>query len=294
MSETSNLKIVAPDANSVLVPLHSHFATLASSVDKAVTDRFQVKNLRFETITQRDSDPNDSYGSDGKPTNAALGKPDLVDGDMCIINQNKRQFIWNFNGSTGSWMPLTKRFTFASISERDAMPGADLYDGDSCYVTDNTVDQTFIWNGSAWVPDYGRAAYFVGKQTSTISAATAGTKYTVTFSTTDKTTGFTESSGIVTVPYTGWYNIAAQVNWSSQAASYKDIIVAAGPSASPVEVLMDRVYNGVTATAYTNVAGVVKLNASEVVRLQGSSNVASATINGSTIACSLTITYLGA
>ena len=141
MSETANLKIVAPDSNSVLVPLHSHFATLASSVDDAVTSRFQVKQLRYETDAQRTGD----YNSSGVST----GKPNLVDGDMCLVNDYKRQFIWNFNGTTGAWQPLAKRFVFASISERDAIPVADIFEGDTCYVTDINVE--YYWSGSAWV-----------------------------------------------------------------------------------------------------------------------------------------------
>lgn len=145
MSETANLKIVAPDSNSVLVPLHSHFAALASTVDDAITNRFQVKQLRYETETQRDAD---YTASTGKPVITTAGKPDLVDGDMCIVNLNKRQFIWNLNGSTGSWLALGKRFVFASISERDAMPAVDIYEGDTCYVRD--VDTDFTWDGAAW------------------------------------------------------------------------------------------------------------------------------------------------
>jgi hypothetical protein len=145
MSETANLKIVAPDAKSVLVPLHSHFAALASTVDDAVTSRFQIKQLRYETDSQRTAD----YDSSGKSS----GKPDLADGDMCLVNSKKRQFFWNFNGTSGAWQPVAKRFVFASISERDALSVEDVFEGDSCYVTEVDLDFVYIngaWDGGVW------------------------------------------------------------------------------------------------------------------------------------------------
>jgi hypothetical protein len=149
MSETSNLKIVAPDANSVLVPLHSHFAALASSTDQAITDRFQVKHLRYETIALRDEEYNSTTG---EPVDETTGKPPLVDGDMCTILLNKRQFVWNVNPSSTTWMAMAKQFIFGSISERDAMLGEDLYEGDSCYVSD--IDQFCYWTGSEWIGEW--------------------------------------------------------------------------------------------------------------------------------------------
>ena len=143
MSETANLKIVAPDANSVLVPLHSHFATLASTVDKAVTDRFQVKQLRYETTAQRDEE----YSSTtGEPVDASSGKPSLVDGDMCLVIANKREYVWDVTGATKGWLLKSKRFVVQSISERALILGEDLYEGDSCYVTD--LDRTYNYDGA--------------------------------------------------------------------------------------------------------------------------------------------------
>jgi hypothetical protein len=150
MSETSNLKIVAPDANSVLVPLHSHFAALASSTDQAITDRFQVKHLRYETIALRDEEYNSTTG---EPVDETTGKPPLADGDMCTVLANKRQFIWNVNPSTTTWMPVTKQFLFTNKSERDAMLGEDIYEGDTCYVSD--LDRSYIYDGAFWVTTDG-------------------------------------------------------------------------------------------------------------------------------------------
>lgn len=195
MSETANLKIVAPDANSVLVPLHSHFAALASTVDDAITSRFQVKQLRYETDAQRTAD----YNSSGLST----GKPDLVDGDMCLVNTNKRQFIWNFNGTTGAWQPLAKRFVFASISERDAVPVADIFEGDTCYVTATNVE--YYWDGSAWV-DRDETGLAWKDWTPTLSGWTGATvnyarykQYGKTVHYTIKVTGSTTAPSVFTI-----------------------------------------------------------------------------------------------
>jgi hypothetical protein len=301
MSETANLKIIAPDANSVLVPLHSHFAALADSTDQAITNRFQVKHLLYGTIELR----NEEYHKDasggatpGTPVDPSSGKPDLVDGDMCTILQNKRQFIWNVNPSSKGWMAMSKRFVFDTIAERDAMLSSDIFEGDTCYVSDNTVDQSYLWDGSAWLLAFGKAATFIGKQTGTISASSTLAKITITYSekTSQPTTGFTEASGIITVPYTGWYNIVAQVNWASQPAATKDIIIAAGPSASPVELFMNRISHAGAVAMYTNVGGMVKLNAGEVVRVQAATSVSTSGLNitGAVIPCSTVITYMGA
>lgn len=150
MSETANLKIVAPDATSVLVPLHSHFAALASSVDKGVTDRFQVKHLRYETITQRDEEYSNTTGL---PVDASTGKPALNDGDIAIINANKREYVWNVNISGKGWLLKAKKFVFGSISERNAVPGEDIAEGDSCYVTD--IDKQYVYDGATWTTTDG-------------------------------------------------------------------------------------------------------------------------------------------
>jgi hypothetical protein len=144
MSQTS-LGIVSPDAQSVLVPLHSHFNTLASTVNQAITDRFQVKHLRYESTTTRDDDYTEATGI---PKTANSTQPNLQDGDMCIVNLDKRQFIWNVDAGVGKWLAIAKRFTFTNTSARDAVLDADLYAGDTCYVEDIKVE--YYWDGSAW------------------------------------------------------------------------------------------------------------------------------------------------
>jgi hypothetical protein len=146
MAETATLKLVSPDASSVLIPLHSHFATLASSVEQAVTDRFQYKILAYETTAARDLVYTESTGL---PVDSTSSKPPLVDGDVCYIRQNKRYYIWNVNTTgTNSWTATLKRFTFSTVATRDVYLAEDITEGDTCYVTDIDID--FVWDGSAW------------------------------------------------------------------------------------------------------------------------------------------------
>jgi hypothetical protein len=146
MAQTANLKLVSPDASSVLIPLHSHFAVLASSVDQAVTDRFQYKILAYNTTGDRDAVYTESTGL---PVDINSSKPALTDGDICYIRQNKRYFIWNLNGATGTWTQTLKRFTFSNNANRDLMSSEDIAVGDGCYVVDTGLD--FVYDGSTWV-----------------------------------------------------------------------------------------------------------------------------------------------
>ncbi len=146
MAQTANLKLITPDASSVLIPLHSHFAVLASGVDEAITNRFQYKILSFETTAARDLaySPTTGLAIDG------TNKPALVDGDVCYIRDQKRYFIWNVNGGTSAWALTLKRFHFATLTDRDAMPSADIAEGDTCYVAD--IDVNYTWDGTYWYP----------------------------------------------------------------------------------------------------------------------------------------------
>ncbi len=146
MAQTANLKLVTPDASSVLIPLHSHFAVLASGVDEAITNRFQYKILSFETTAARDLVYSNTTGLVIDSTN----KPALVDGDVCYVRDLKRYFIWNNNGGTSAWILTLKRFNFPTLTDRDAMPAVDIAEGDTCYVAD--IDVNYTWDGTYWYP----------------------------------------------------------------------------------------------------------------------------------------------
>ena len=169
MAETANLKLVTPDASSVLIPLHSHFAVLAGTVDQAITDRFQYKILSYDTIADRDAVYVESTGLGVDP---AQNKPALVDGDLCYIRSNKRYYIWNVNTTgTNGWIQLVKRFVFTSLANRDAVLAEDIANGDSCYVSDIGVD--YVWNNGAW--DGGSWKSWTPTITGTLTLGTGGT-----------------------------------------------------------------------------------------------------------------------
>lgn len=152
MAETTNYKIISPNAESILIPLHSHFAVLADSVDKAIADRFQYKTLYFASDTDRIN----AYDSNGVHQTDS-SKPNLVDGDVCYVNAGKRYYIWNVTTDrTSSWTPVLKRLEFDSIGNsgttnvvhRDAFSVSDLVKGDTCFVKD--IETEFYFDGAAW------------------------------------------------------------------------------------------------------------------------------------------------
>jgi hypothetical protein len=123
---------------------------LADTVDQAVTNRFQFKNLLFENEAERLAVYNQATG---EPYPAYSGRPNLVDGDVCYVATNKKYYIWNGKvGSTKSWISLSKRLQFSTIASRDVdFNSGNLSDGDSCHVSANNTNYT--WNGSAWIVD---------------------------------------------------------------------------------------------------------------------------------------------
>ncbi len=159
----------------------------------------------------------------------------------------------------------------------------------------NQYQMNLDGSASAWYPVAGQMPSFVGTQTGALTAQASGasTKTTLTFSAKTER-GITESSGIVTAPYTGWYNINGVINWASGAAGNRDCILAYGVSGVYTEFAMNRVYAGVTGTNYNAVSGCVYLTSGNTIRLQGSQTSGSTlSITGAVIPCSLTVTYLG-
>lgn len=160
----------------------------------------------------------------------------------------------------------------------------------------NQYQMNIDGSASGWYPVAGQMPSFVGLQTGTITAQASGggVKSTVTFSSKTER-GITESSGIVTVPYTGWYNVAGVVNWASGNAGARDAILAYGVSGTYTEYALQRVYAGVTGTNYNTVNATMYLTAGNTIRLQGSqTSGASLSMTGTVIPCSLTVNYLGA
>lgn len=163
------------------------------------------------------------------------------------------------------------------------------------YLTDvNQFQANIDGTSSGWYPVAGQMPAFKGVQTGTIST-TNGNKTTLTFSSISQNRGgFTEASGIVTVPYTGWYSVVGQINWASAVAATRELIIATGVSGTYSEVAMNRYHMTGTGTLYTNVTGHVYVSAGNTIRLQGTQFAGTVNMDGSVLPCSLTINYLGA
>jgi len=116
----------------------------------------------------------------------------------------------------------------------------------------------------------------------------------LTFSSKTERNGLTESAGIITVPFTGWYNISGVVNWASGGAGNRDAILAYGISGTYTEYAMNRVHAGVTGANYNTVNATMYLTAGNTIRLQGSqTSGGTISMTGAVIPCSLTVNYLG-
>ena len=166
-------------------------------------------------------------------------------------------------------------------------------DGMVAYLEDSNQFTGYV--DSDWYPIAGQMPVFQGIRNNTLST-TSGTKTTLTFTSIDYNRGgFTESSGIVTVPLTGWYSITAQINWSSGPAGNREIILSRGVSSVFTELFMNRFASTVSQTMFTNLAGKMYLDSGDEVRVQGTQFSGGVlTLNGSVIPASLTINYLGA
>jgi len=243
MAQTANLKLVSPDASSVLVPLHSHFAVLASGVDKAIIDRFQYKTLVYET--ENELKTKDYTESTGIPINDS-SKPALVDGDVGYVRQNKRYYIWNVNTTgTNSWTPVLKRLVFSNIATRDIYLPEDITEGDSCYVTE--IDTEFAWDGAAWITP----------NTSTVRALPTGQVYPPAVYGTD--TQALQSGLILYIPFhvpvKGTYDAYQYSVVTGAASSYLTIGLFNSSTANglPTTLISGTITSGATSSSTTSV-----------------------------------------
>lgn len=197
-----------------------------------------------------------------------------------------------------SYLMKQSVMVFADATERDAaLPTGTVTEGMIVYLTGlNQIQVNINGTTSGWYVASGQMPSFVGLQTGAMTAQASGatTKVTLTFSSKTER-GITESSGIVTVPYTGWYHVTGVINWASGAAGNRDCILAYGVSGTYTEFAMTRIYAGVTGTNYTNATASMYLTAGNTIRLQGSqTSGATLSMTGAVIPCSLTVNYLGA
>lgn len=118
----------------------------------------------------------------------------------------------------------------ASATARNALSGADLWQGLSVYQVD--TGEFYTYNGTAWQLGGGLGVAprieltRTATQTSTTATATTQTGWTQTAI----RGGFTEASGVVTIPRTGKYNIFLQVNWAANATGHRALSIVSGGS----------------------------------------------------------------
>lgn len=143
----------------------------------------------------------------------------------------------------------------ASPSTKSSITGADLFAGLTVYEQVN--DLFWYYTGSAWVllPVAGSPRVELTQTTTQTAYIPTGTnKVLAAWTTTQNRGGFTVASGVVTVPYTGRYNIYLQAVVAAQttAAGTRLIRVALGSGAvyqnSSAPVNSNATYMSITIT----------------------------------------------
>jgi len=111
---------------------------------------------------------------------------------------------------------------FASATARDAAITSPT-EGMVCYLDD--VNQIFFYTGSAWMRTAGEIPFFYG-YTNTMSV-TNNSETTSIVGTVTNRTGFSNSSGVITVPHTGIYSITALSTYPPSATGIRHTSIGA-------------------------------------------------------------------
>lgn len=122
-----------------------------------------------------------------------------------------------------------------SPTTKSSITGADLFVGLTVYEQVN--DLFWYYNGTAWVllPVAGTPRIDLTRTSNTTSFFTNNSNVTLnTWTTTANRGGFTVASGVVTVPYTGRYNIFYTMAFGSQATASGTRIIRVATSGGPV------------------------------------------------------------
>jgi hypothetical protein len=115
--------------------------------------------------------------------------------------------------------------TVADTSALNALTGADRWTGLTAYKLDSS--EFYTYDGSAWMLNAGMGKppridlTKTGTQSSGSNNLTTQTGWTVTAN----RGGFTEASGVITVPRTGSYDIFGQVNWAANATGSRTAVI---------------------------------------------------------------------
>lgn len=149
-----------------------------------------------------------------------------------------------------------------------SLSGSDLFAGLLCY--EQSTGQYWRYNGSGWllepIGDVPRiqldrtsagTGFFTSGTTTTISGWTA----------TQNRGGFTESSGVVTVPFSGRYNISGFFGYNSNTSGYRVWQINCNGSSNQI---FRNIWNPISGTSMGSVvASGVRLVAGDTVALQG-------------------------
>lgn len=104
---------------------------------------------------------------------------------------------------------------FASAAARDtAIPSPT--EGMVCYLDD--VNWLMVYTGSAWTITGGDKPYFFGNALTTVANAS---DVVVGISTITNRGGFINTSGVITIPISGYYSININNEWESNSTGYR-------------------------------------------------------------------------
>jgi hypothetical protein len=182
-----------------------------------------------------------------------------------------------------------------------AVTGADLFQGLTVY--ESSTDQFWTYNGTAWYlqPLGSTFPRFEGTlSTGTVSIPNAaytnlGSSTASTAFTTSTTRGgmtYASTTGIVTVPYAGRYNIWAFSSWTANATGFRALQLLIGGTA-----LYGNAITSVSSTIQTqnslNIQGIT-LTASQTLQLQAYQNsTAALTISAAAYPVKFIVEYAG-
>jgi len=179
---------------------------------------------------------------------------------------------------------------------KSSLTGADLFVG--LVVWEQSTGQFWQYNGSAWsLLGLGSSPRLDLTSTSTQAAFfTSGTSRTLsTWTTTANRGGFTVASGVVTVPYTGLYDIYLSLTYSAQATATGSRIARVVTSSGATHQVISPAVNSSSASLTLSINGLA-LTAGETLTPTGyqSAGVALDWTSSAANPGKFIVTYVGA
>lgn len=164
------------------------------------------------------------------------------------------------------------------------------------YLTDvNQYQMNLDGSASGWYPVAGQMPRCELTKT-TDQSVNSGAYTTITgWTQTEIRGGFSESSGVVTVPYTGRYSITANISWTTGSGGTR--IVAFAFNAATAPSLPGNAVTPATTFTHQSISSVVKLTANDTIKvLAYQSSGAALAVNGAGFGgngLKFTIEYVG-